>query len=122
MYDNDAARFIREKCSLIGVGFTPGRLFDLGSYPGIVYEPESQTNVFGEVYKIVSDEEELVLYLDHFEEYGPEFDQPNEYRREIIPVSVDGTIYQASAYLYNRNLNGLKLIASGIYEDLQGHR
>lgn len=122
MYDNDAARLIRQKCSLIGVGVTPGRLFDLGSYPGIVYEPNSKTIVYGELYKIESDEDELVQYLDRFEECGPEFDQPNEYRREIIPVSVDGTIYQASAYLYNRNLNGLKLIASGRYQDHQGHR
>lgn len=122
IYDNEAALFIRQHCSLIGTGTIPGRLFDLGNYPGVVYEADAETIVLGEVFKIHSNKDELISYLDEFEECGPEFDQPNEYRKEIIPVSVNGAIYQASSYIYNRNLDGLKLIESGNYDDIKGTR
>ncbi len=122
MYDNEAARFIREHCTLIGEGSIPGRLFDLGTYPGVVYEAEAATYVTGEVFKITSNKEGLTKYLDEFEECGPQFEQPNEYRKEVVPVSVEGVIFQASSYIYNRNLDGLKLIESGNYEDITGTR
>ena len=122
MYDNDAALFIRQHCSLIGEGTISGRLFDLGTYPGVVYEPEASTTVTGEVFEITSNKEGLISYLDEFEECGPQFEQPNEYRKEVIPVSVNGIIYQASTYIYNRNLDGLKLIESGNYDDITGTR
>jgi len=122
MYDNEAALFIRQHCTLIGVGTTPGRLFDLGTYPGIVYEPNAETIVFGEVFRIDTNKEGLNEYLDQFEECGPEFEQPNEYKKEVIPVDVNGKVYHASSYLYNRNLDGLKKIDSGNYDDITGTR
>lgn len=122
MYDNEAARFIRQHCTLIGVGTTPGRLFDLGTYPGIVYEPNAETSVFGEVFRIDTNKESLNEYLDRFEECGPEFEQPNEYKKEVIPVDVNGKVYHASSYIYNRNLDGLKMIDSGNYDDITGTR
>jgi gamma-glutamylcyclotransferase (GGCT)/AIG2-like uncharacterized protein YtfP len=122
MYDNEAARFIRKHCILIGEGTVPGRLFDLGTYPGIVYETNAKTFVTGEVFEIITNKAGLVEYLDEFEECGPDFEQPNEYRKEVIPVNVNGTIYQASSYIYNRNLEGLKVIESGNYNDITGTR
>ncbi len=105
MYDNDAARFIRSHCSLIGEGIVSGRLFDLGTYPGLVYEPKAQTVVKGEVYKIHSN-----------------FEQPNEYRKEIIPVLIKENLYYASSYIYNRTLEGLTLIENGNYNNKSGTR
>lgn len=122
MYNNEAARFIRAHCSLIGEGIVSGRLFDLGTYPGLVYEPKAQTFVAGEVFKINSNKKDLTQYLDNFEECGPNFDQPNEYRKEIIPVVVKENIYHASSYIYNRSLEGLTLIESGSYDNKSGTR
>ena len=122
MYDNDAARFIRSHCSLIGEGIVSGRLFDLGTYPGLVYEPKAQTVVKGEVYKIHSNEKDLIQYLDNFEECGPYFEQPNEYRKEIIPVLIKENLYHASTYIYNRTLDGLTLIENGNYNNKSGTR
>jgi gamma-glutamylcyclotransferase (GGCT)/AIG2-like uncharacterized protein YtfP len=121
-YDNEAAKTIRSHCTLIGEGYTYGRMFDLGSYPGIVYEKTSNLKVFGEVYRIDRNAHELIAFLDAFEECGPEFDEPNEYRKEIIPVNVNNIEYNASTYIYNRNLTGLRMIATGKYNNKQGHR
>ncbi len=122
MYDNEAARTIRDNCTLIGEGIVPGRLFDLGTYPGMIYEPESTTKVTGEVYRIDANKTFLIKYLDRFEECGPEFDQPNEYRKEIIPVDLNGIIHHAATYIYNRNLDELEMIESGNYDDITGTR
>ncbi len=122
MYDNEAARYIRKHCSLIGEGTIPGQLFDLGTYPGVIYDENAKYTVVGEVFKINSDKDALLKYLDEFEECGPSFNQPNEYRREIIPVNVCRKTYNASTYIYNLNLEGLKVIESGNYNDKTGTR
>lgn len=122
MHDNEASQTIRKHCTLLGEGYTFGRMFNLGSYPGITHEANATTKVYGELYQIEQNEDELIAYLDAFEECGPEFEQPNEYRKELIPVKLGNKNYEAAAYIYNRNLTGLTLIASGKYEDIQGHR
>lgn len=122
MYDNEAALTIRKNCTLIGEGFVPGRLFDLGTYPGMLFEPNASTQVIGEVYRIESNQKFLTDYLDHFEECGPHFEQPNEYRKEIIPVNINNSVYFASTYIYNRNVEGLNVILSGNYNDVTGTR
>ena len=67
------------------------------------------------MFKINSDKDALLKYLDEFEECGISFNQPNEYRRVIITVC--GKTYNASTYIYNLNLEGLKVIESGNYND-----
>ncbi len=66
MYDNEPARFIRENCSLIGEGSFPGTLYDIGNYPGAVFDPKSDLTVYGEVFEIVKNKDELVAFLDEF--------------------------------------------------------
>ncbi len=122
MYDNEPARFIRKNCSLVGEGYFPGRLIDIGSYPGALYEEHSEMNVHGEIYKIERNEAELVKYLDHFEGVGKQFDQPNEYIREVIPIQMGGKELQASCYLYNWPVEGKRVIDNGRYENKDGMR
>lgn len=122
MYDNEPAKFIRKNCTLIEEGSIPGMLFDLGTYPGAVFDPSSSSLVFGEVYRIDQNEEDLVRFLDEFERVGTQFKQPNEYIRKMVPVTTNNGIIEASSYLYNWNLDGLKLIESGRYENQKGNR
>lgn len=122
MYDNDPARFIRKKSTLIGKAYFPGILIDIGTYPGAIYEPGSQTKVHGEVYRIDQNHKELVAFLDHFEGVGNQFKQPNEYIREVISVQIDEKNILASCYLYNWNYDVMKVIASGRYENKKGNR
>lgn len=61
-YDNEAAKTIRSHCTLIGEGYTFGRMFDLGTYPGIIYEKTSNLKVFGEVYRIDRNARDLIVF------------------------------------------------------------
>ncbi len=122
MYDNEPARFIRKNCSLVGEGYFPGQLIDIGTYPGALYKEDSETNVHGEVYIIERNETELVKYLDHFEGVGAQFEQPNEYVREMIPIQMGDEVIQASCYLYNWPVEGKIVIENGRYENVLGNR
>ena len=122
MYENEPAKFIRKNCDLVGEAAFPGTLVDIGTYPGAVYEPDSELKVHGEVFKIKRNKEELVTFLDRFEGVGPEFDQPNEYKREVIPVQTKTGELFASCYLYNWDWKGKRIIPSGRYENAGGTR
>jgi len=67
MYDIDAALFIRRHCSLFGTGAITGKLFDLGTYPCVVFEADAKNFVFGELFKIESTHEYHAKYLDEYE-------------------------------------------------------
>lgn len=122
MYDNEPAKFIRKNCTLVGNASFPGVLLDLGTYPGAVYDADSTSTVYGEVFQVNRNEKELVQFLDNFEGVGAQFQQPNEYKREVIPVVMSSQKVNASCYLYNWNLEGLKVIKSGRYENVKGNR
>lgn len=121
-YENEPARYIKKNCTLIGEGYFPGTLIDIGSYPGAFFDPTSQNKVHGEVYRIDRNKKVLVDFLDDFEGVGEQFDQPNEYVRKVIPVKIDDQELHASCYLYNWNYDGHKVISSGIYENKDGKR
>ena len=71
---NPRPEFIGEAC-------VPGRLYDLGSYPGIVLGGRGE--VRGEVYRISAELESL---LDEIEEVWPQ--QTGEYAKREVPVEV----------------------------------
>jgi len=122
IYENEPAKFIRRNCTLIGDGIIPGRLYDLGNYPGVIYDKNSFSKVYGEVYLIDRNEKELVQFLDNFEGVGSQFKQPNEYIRSTIPVNISTGVIESSTYLYNWNLEKAKVIDSGKYESIKGNR
>lgn len=122
MYKNEPAKFIRRNCELVGDAWFPGQLFDLGSYPGAVFDEHSDSKVFGEVFEVMRSEEELVAFLDDFEGVGPGFDQPNEYVRKLIPVQTKTGELTASCYLYNWDPIGKRFISNGRYENPSGTR
>lgn len=121
-YENEAAQTVRKNCTLIGEGRMPGRLYNIGTYPGAVYIEDATTFVYGEIFEIQQNEENLIHYLDRFEGVGADFPEPNEYHKEIIPVQTEQGVIQASCYLYNWNLERLELIKTGNYEDQNGWR
>ena len=122
MYENEPALFIRENCELVGEASFPGTLLDIGTYPGAIFDPNAESKVFGEVFEIKRNKEELVAFLDHFEGTGPGFEEPNEYKREVIPVQIKTGELRASCYLYNWDQTGKRVIESGRYENTAGTR
>ena len=99
---------------ILGIGKFPGRLFDLGHYPGATYEPESSNWVFGELNRLDSHQKVIPL-LDKYEGIGIRFKRPYEFIRVKVPVTTDFGPLQAWIYQYNLNTSGKTIIESGDY-------
>ncbi|CAA9889917.1 conserved hypothetical protein [Candidatus Methylobacter favarea] len=84
-----------------------GKLYKVNDYPGVVPSNDPNAIVHGEVY-LLHHADIVLLRLDQYEEYGPEFSQPNEYIREKQEVFLrSGSGITAWVYLYNRPLKAL---------------
>jgi gamma-glutamylcyclotransferase (GGCT)/AIG2-like uncharacterized protein YtfP len=79
-----------------------GRLFDLGSYPGMVPDAGSGF-VTGELYVVKPEEwDALISVLDRYEGCGPDDPEPHEYRRVIVEVRTEDGTVASWAYVLNR--------------------
>jgi len=110
------ATYLRKNSHPQGPGQVPGYLFDLGRYPGLVYDPEAPKMVAGQVLELLEPEAVLQV-LDDYEMIIPENPELNEYRREQGRVITEKGIRTCWMYLYNRPTEGLKPIPSGNYLD-----
>lgn len=109
----EARRRLRIEAVRLGAGGTPGRLFDLGHYPGLVVGEADATVVQGEVLRL-HDPERSFRWLDAYEGIDPRPGAANEYRRMQRPVSLDmGSEVEAWVYVYCRDCRDLPLISSG---------
>lgn len=89
------------------------RLYQVDYYPGAVPSNNAADQVVGELYQLTQPDL-LLSALDNYEECGPGFAPPQEYRREqqsVIPENSDSVT--AWVYVYNRSTEGLRLIQSG---------
>ncbi|WP_445766002.1 gamma-glutamylcyclotransferase family protein [Rheinheimera sp.] len=100
------ARFVAMAC-------LQARLYQVSYYPGAVPSSFACDQVIGELYQLLQPEQLLPL-LDNYEECGPGFAQPQEYRRELQQVALeDGASVSAWVYIYNRDTSALTQIPSG---------
>lgn len=92
-----------------------GRLFDLGSYPGMVLD-QSSGLVAGELYEITSNWADVIARLDEYEGCTAEDPQPHQYRRELVEVlRPGGAPVTAWAYVLSRDPGDFPVIESGDY-------
>ena len=84
----------------------PGRLYDLGDYPGLV---EADGEVRGEVFELLGPR--TLEKLDEFEEYDPARPDDSEYLRR--PARLIDPDLEAWVYVYNRPVAGRRWIQSG---------
>ncbi len=104
-------RMLDNRVDFIGVGTFRGKLYDLGSYPGVVPSPDEAHPVTGEVY-LLHDPDKAFPILDDYES--------SEYRREKHPITLkNGDIVQAWIYIYICPTDNLRLIESGDYLDAE---
>jgi gamma-glutamylcyclotransferase (GGCT)/AIG2-like uncharacterized protein YtfP len=68
--DNRYARLLAEQGRFVGVARIPGRLYDLGSYPGAVASDQPDQWIHGEVFSV---DNALLTALDEYE--GAEFER-----------------------------------------------
>lgn len=110
------ANHLKTHSKFIGDGTVKGKLYDLGSYPGLIYLPEADTVVFGQVFEL-NTPQDILATLDTYEGISPDNLSENEYIREIVKVDINGKEEDCWTYLYLLKTDGLKEITSGNYLD-----
>lgn len=108
------AVFLAERARLVGAARSPGRLFHLGPYPGMLPPEKDGDWVSGEVYEL-PEAESLLATLDEYEachESDPLF------RRAVSTAeTADGQRFAVWVYYYTRPVRESQRIASGDYLD-----
>jgi gamma-glutamylcyclotransferase (GGCT)/AIG2-like uncharacterized protein YtfP len=97
----------------IGEGFARGVLYDLGSYPGAVFDISSQHSVVGTILELPTDPQ-CLRELDAYEEFDPAAPESSPYLRILHPVDLAaGGTLQCWVYAYNRNPGSAPVIQDG---------
>jgi gamma-glutamylcyclotransferase (GGCT)/AIG2-like uncharacterized protein YtfP len=99
----------------VGRGWLPGRLYDLGPYPGAVPDAGAATRVRGEVYALPGDPG-LLEVLDAYEGCVPGRPLESLFVRVQAPVALEvGGVLRCWVYAYNRDPGRAPLLADGRY-------
>jgi gamma-glutamylcyclotransferase (GGCT)/AIG2-like uncharacterized protein YtfP len=102
--------WLAARAELVGAARAPGRLFDLGAYPGFV--PAGAGRVAGEVYRLRAPAS-ILARLDEYEGCG-ERNAYGAFRRERIAVQLDGGAeLEAWTYVHRGPTDESRAIASG---------
>lgn len=112
-FNSEMTRLLKTHSTLVSIGYVTGRLYDLGAYPGLVYDPNEKNTVKGEIRRLHSPDQ-LFPFLDNYEMIDPAVPENNEYIRTIIPVQ-GSEQYQCWTYIYQFPISQFPLIASGDY-------
>ena len=112
-YSHPMARLLAANADFLGEASCRGRLYKVKHYPGLVLSDEASDVVFGELYRLRA-AEALLREFDIYEACGESFPAPTQYVRQMLPVTLaDGSVYDASTYLYNWPVDHLTRIESG---------
>ena len=113
-FNSEITKVLRNNSKLVGEGWIAGRLFDIGSYPGLIYHPQSAQQVRGEIYKMYLPEQLLPL-LDHYEMIDPNHPNENEYRRDLVTVKSQHEVLNCWTYIFQLSPAPFPEISSGDY-------
>lgn len=115
---HEMARLL-EYALALGQGSVQGRLYLVEDYPGAIWSDDPRQQVRGEVYHLL-DGQNVLRRLDEYEDYRPEAPQRSLFLRRATDVLMDdGTRLPAWIYLYNGPTNGLPMIPSGDFLDVE---
>jgi gamma-glutamylcyclotransferase (GGCT)/AIG2-like uncharacterized protein YtfP len=112
--DNKFAAYLRSNASFYNMGTIKGKLYDVGSYPGLIISNDQDYPISGTIYKL-NNAEEILKYLDPYEGFGDDQEQPNLFIRQLLPVETSDGAINCWGYLYNLSVGGLHLIKHGNY-------
>lgn len=114
------AAFLANNGLYLGAAKTPGRLYDLGPYPGML-EAKTETDwVHGEVYELANPDR-TIAELDKYEGCIADHPMPWIFRREVGMITMsDGTTSQGWIYFYCEEVGEEKRITSGDYSHRLG--
>jgi gamma-glutamylcyclotransferase (GGCT)/AIG2-like uncharacterized protein YtfP len=109
------ARFLAERATYLGKARAPGRLYDLGRYPGMTESEVDGEWVQGEVYRLHEPGPTLAA-LDEYEGVAPRDGLASLFERRVVAVTPDTSeCVTAWAYYYRGEPAEACLIPSGEY-------
>jgi gamma-glutamylcyclotransferase (GGCT)/AIG2-like uncharacterized protein YtfP len=89
-------------------------LYDIGSYPGLIFSPSGDYLVYGSVV-YMNDPATVLEKLDYYEEIGDAYPQSHEYVRELVSIETEKGIINCWVYVYSWPIDGCQQIVSGDY-------
>ncbi len=112
-FDHSMAKLLSGNADFLGEARCRGRLYLIKHYPGLVLSDDPADVVHGELFRL-RDRDALLGEFDMYEACGEGFPQPTEYRRQMLPLTLDdGSATDAWTYVYNWDVEKLPRIASG---------
>ncbi len=108
------ANYLHNNSEFVGEGFFYGKLHDLGSYPGAVYDAKATSRVYGHIFRL-NNVSAIFKKLDVYESIDVIKPETNEYSRIVIPVNIKNGIFNCWVYVYNFSTEGLPEIIDGNY-------
>jgi len=95
--------------------YTLGHLFNVNNhFPAAIFGSE-KSRIYGEIHEY-SDPEETQTRLNRLEGCREENDPNNLYNHKTIEVFSNGEVESCLAYEFNREVNNLPIIPSGVWE------
>lgn len=119
-FRSEITSLLAKNSTFLATGQTRGFLFDLGSYPGLVYQPEVEAWVKGEIIRLHFPERFLPI-LDDYEMIDPTAAEESEYRRTLIPVQTQAGTLECWTYIYQQSTATYHQINSGDYLSYFSH-
>lgn len=106
------ARRLADESGWLGEARVRGRLYRAGDYPALATGAADSGTVTGDLVRL-RDPAATLAWLDAYEETGPAFPEPWEYRRIIAVAQREGGEYEAWTYVYNWPVTGLHPLPGG---------
>jgi|SRR5271169_2688276 len=111
----DEVKSVVTQLTPCGEGSIPGVLFDLGEYPGAVFDSSSSMRVFGKVFRL-PDRVSILNELDHYEGFDPASPGTSLFVRKLYPVLLTtGESIECWVYEYNGNPAEERILVDGRY-------
>lgn len=109
-FNNEMAQLLRENATYLRDGNIKGQLYDVGTYPALIYNDNTDILIKGQIFEM-DDMEQIFEFLDPYEGVDDEF-----YVRQIIPIEVEKKSFLPCwVYIFNRSVLFLKKIEETDY-------
>jgi len=111
----DIRHLLNHETESLGMATVNGRLYNIGSYPGLILSNNPEEIVMGELYTI-KNRRVVLSTFDQYEGCCEPFPKPWEYQRTTAEVTTDGGDKVRSwLYTYQWDVNEKMRIPSGDY-------
>ena len=111
---NEFAAHVQKNCNFYQHAKFSGRLYDIGEYPGAIFDTEDNGFVYGSIY-VMNTPVQTLKILDDYEGFGEDQLQPNEFIRKLLAVKTKDEPVNCWVYLYNLPVDSYRQIISGDY-------